>query len=136
MTDSERLVFLSSLFDVVFEADIQESFFWNNGTLAVNCNDFFWWGTGDCEPVTPENLSILKQVIADVDDTDEWLKWAGLLFCARVRQMRPQGCCYPKDSTMIALFDACGPKREIDIGNPYQHPEDGGAYAYIEESCQ
>lgn len=130
MTAEEKLAFYDDVLGFVFEEDIQEQFFWNGGLLA-NCNDFFWWGCADCEMVTPTNYPVLKQALSDLEALDlNDMKWAGLLFCARVRSLRPQGCCYPKDSRIAALFDACGPKRAVDLGNPYQHPEDGGKYAY------
>lgn len=43
-----------------------------------------------------------------------------LLFSARSRGMRPQGAYYklfPRDTW--ELFDACGPEREVGVGNPY-----------------
>lgn len=102
-------------------------------TFAVRCNDVFWWACADTEDITPENLAILVQSfddVAAVDDTETY--WGVLLFCARVRGLRPQGCCYPKLATLWPLFDAAGPQRVIDFGNPYQHPADGGAYAYVD----
>lgn len=44
----------------------------------------------------------------------------GDLFAARVRSMRPQGAAYKVryDKSIWPLFDACGPEREIGMGNP------------------
>lgn len=106
-------------------------------TFFINCNDFFWWGTGDSERLTPENIAVLKQAYVDcIAAGDKRGAWAGLLFCARVRQLRPQGCCYPKEKAIAALFDACGPKRDVDLGNPYSHPEDGGKFEYKSETTE
>jgi hypothetical protein len=42
------------------------------------------------------------------------------LFCARVRKMRPQGAWYAYcPEAEWPLFDACGPERGVDAGNPY-----------------
>ena len=42
------------------------------------------------------------------------------LFAARSRQERPQGACYSGyDRSIWSLFDACGPEREVGLGNPY-----------------
>jgi hypothetical protein len=89
-------------------------------TFFINCNDLFWWGTGDCERVTPENVGALEQAYADAAAAHRYGRsYGGNLFCCRVRGMRPQGCCYPEDRELWPLFDACGPEREIEIGNPY-----------------
>ena len=41
------------------------------------------------------------------------------LFACRMRKMRPQGACYKNiRPEVVALFDACGPDREIDKVNP------------------
>lgn len=38
----------------------------------------------------------------------------------RARNLRPQGACYKAIPTVLHdLFDAAGPPRDIDIGNPY-----------------
>jgi hypothetical protein len=46
-----------------------------------------------------------------------------LFWCARVRGMRPQGACYKSiPEAFWPLFDACGPAREADLGNPSKQP--------------
>jgi hypothetical protein len=92
-------------------------------TFLVNCNDLFRWATADCEKLTSENLPILKQSIADVYEAShdeygdaEW-EWGYLLFCARIRKLRPQQPAYPNDKLLRALFDAVGPPRNrLDEG--------------------
>lgn len=92
-------------------------------TFFVNCNDTFWWGTGDVEPITPDNIAVLEQAAKDCADVDEVLDgYAGELFCARVRKMRPQGAAYPKDARLWPLFDACGPERIVALLNPKPQP--------------
>lgn len=93
----------------------------------VLTNDVFWWGTADSEEVTVADLPELERAYKDAG-----ARWAGALYVARKRQLRPQGCAYPTEEHLIALFDACGPKRGVDFMNPYTHPEDGRQYAYEE----
>ena len=86
-------------------------------TIFVNCNDLFFWGSVDCEPITQDNVETLRQSYKDSQNH------GGLLFCCRVRKMRPQGAYYKHLVEEKLLFDACGPKREISIGNPYAQDE-------------
>lgn len=89
--------------------------------VHVSCNDVFAWGCADAEQITPANLPELRKALEDVSATAK--KWSGgdavSLFAARIRQHRPQGACYPDDRDLWPLFDACGPERELGIGNPY-----------------
>jgi hypothetical protein len=79
-------------------------------TFFVNCNDLFWWATSDAEKITPENISVLEQSIAECG---EHALEGVELFCCRVRKMRPQGCCYKKiPRELWPLFDAAGPERD------------------------
>jgi hypothetical protein len=88
------------------------------------CSDEFAWGTADLEQITPENIHELERAIADVKAIDKDIGHAFILFAARQRKMRPQGAAYPKDKELWPLFDACGPKREVNMINPHRHPED------------
>jgi hypothetical protein len=84
---------------------------------CVNCNDIFWWGCADCENVSEETLEDLNNAIKDCSPC---ITTGLLLYCARAKKMRPQGAAYsyiPKE--LWPLFDECGPKRELGIGNPY-----------------
>jgi hypothetical protein len=89
--------------------------------INVNCNDLFWWGTADCEDLTVERIPEFKKAIDDckaVWSTGE--SYAGELFCARIRKMRPQNACYVNVPKQIwPLLDAAGPEREKDFSNPY-----------------
>jgi hypothetical protein len=49
--------------------------------------------------------------------------WGCDLFVCRERKMRPQGAVYPEDRRFWPLFDACGPEREVGLGNPHASPE-------------
>lgn len=97
------------------------SLFWQTEAgdlkLYVNCNDVFWWGCADAEEITAENIALFETAMKDAGDD------GGLLFCARARSLRPQGAiykCISKENWH--LFDECGPEREVDFGNPEEHP--------------
>ncbi len=79
----------------------------------VICNDLFYWGCADSEAVSCDNITILEQSYKDSPNN------GGLLFCCRVRKMRPQGAYYHYfDADERPLFDACGQEREVCLGNP------------------
>ena len=79
----------------------------------VDCSDTFAWATSDSEPLTPDNIGVFEQVLADLGTQDNCFMFASTLFAARVRGMRPMRLAYPKDSPEVcALFDACGPERD------------------------
>lgn len=134
--------FAWTVLDLIAQAELHDEVFWHctGGTKApeflVNCSDFFYWGCADCEAITPANVHYLREAIAECEAIPnyEGVGYIGSLFCAKVRGLRPQGCTNPKDAAVRALFDACGPKREINIANPHHHPDDGGAYAYKREA--
>lgn len=89
----------------------------------VNCNDFFYWGTADGEEVTPENIDVLEEAFREVVETPEVdiyyeSYWGAMVFCCKMRGMRPQGACYPSKKYLWPLFDVCGPEREINLVNP------------------
>lgn len=105
-------------------------------TFFVERNDLFYWGCADGEELTADNLRVLKQSgddlyaisqeVAGDDEVSAAVERAGLmcavpaLFCARVRRMRPQGAYYSfVPERAWPLFDACGPEREVGVGNPY-----------------
>lgn len=85
----------------------------------VSCNDLFFWACADGEEITPDNVELFAQAIADCRSIERSLEeWGGNLFACRVRKMRPQRPAYPQNETndpdiakLIALFDACGPER-------------------------
>lgn len=114
-----------SIFDG-FDGPSNEQVWWRTDeeyapiTLFVNCNDTFFWGCSDCETITPENVAVLEQAVADAQAADKHgASHATELFCARVRNMRPQGACYKYyPRTMWPLFDACGEPRKTGLGNP------------------
>lgn len=136
----KRLLMVTSSRDVDLYDSLWFCTYDNNSKLAtyVNCNDFFAWGCSDSEPVASEaDIDLLQQSIDDCkgDGTgdNDFLNVldAALLYCARRRQMRPQGAFYKhlqKDNHK--LFDACGPEREINFINP---KDQDGEYKYVGE---
>lgn len=107
--------------------DHTEDLFWRvDGKHApvsfyIRCNDVFFWGCADLEDITSDNIEVLRQSYKDSKAN------GAELFCARVRQMRPQGAWYsycPREEW--PLFHACGPERETGIGNPSKP----GAYGH------
>lgn len=90
--------------------------------LYIRCNDVFWWGCADAEEVVPANIEALEQAYTDADLD------GAILFVARVRGMRPQGAFYHLISPEnLHFFNAAGPEREIDLGNP---KNEQGEYLY------
>lgn len=114
------------LLSLLYQHDVQSSLFWrdNDGKIRffVNVNDVFYWGTADAEPVCDqEDLDQLKRAIEDATAIDPVVgPLDGIsLYAARRRKLRPQGAAYPENRDLWPLFDACGPEREINHGNPF-----------------
>jgi hypothetical protein len=116
----------------IFAFDNTEDIWWRTDgeyapvTFFVLCNDLFHWGTADLEKITPASLPALKQAFVDAGEAAEHgTVWAAYLFCARQRGMRPQGAQYKHiNEAMWPLFDACGPLRPVEMGNPHRHPSE------------
>jgi hypothetical protein len=84
---------------------------------CVNANDLFYWGVADGVEIRDEDIPIFDQALIDCEGN---FALAGDLYCARKEKMRPQGAVYSSiPKKFWGLFDACGPEREIDRGNPY-----------------
>ncbi len=143
-TPPDRLEFLERLLKVMAEVGPDNFFlasseygpFFVGGKTVLatkayaNCNDLFDWACADAEEVTPENLEVLEQAVADVAPLyEKWWSYpkdaprelqpplvlkdyAVQLFACRVRVERPQGACYQSyPPELAALFDAAGPDR-------------------------
>lgn len=106
--------------------------------IAVICNDVFAWGFADAEDIeTSDDIELLRQSIKDCTAIEPRSSHGALLYCARKRNMRPQGAYYKyldvydykKDqppelnaeatAKMHKLFNDAGPEREVGFGNPY-----------------
>jgi hypothetical protein len=118
------------IYDMLYWHIVTPDGFWAGlgnleGRLAVsaNCSDLFWWATADGEEITKETIGEFEQAVLDcIKANDEFgYVYGPCLYACRCRKMRPQGAAYPKEQSLWPLFDACGPKREIDIGNPKPH---------------
>lgn len=82
-------------------------------TFIVNCNDLFYWACADAEAITEANIGQLEKAYEDATTTYSFgADYAQLLFCCRVRGMRPQKAYYKYIAQPLwPLFDACGPER-------------------------
>ena len=84
----------------------------------VNCNDLFFWGCSDLEDIsTDKDLDLLEKSFIDAPI------YGAELYCARKRNMRPQGAIYKYiTKEEVRFFDECGPRREVGPGNPVDKP--------------
>ena len=114
-----------------------DDLWWKQGAdgvmrFYINCNDMFCWAYSDAVEITPDNIAVLEQAYADAQAAKKYGEcYGGMLFAARVYGMRPQHAAYPKQrpnedpdqwKALVALFDAAGPERPVELGNPYPHP--------------
>ena len=128
-TEYAFLVRVLELFSLS-HADTYGDLFWrvDDGRvrLFANVSDVFAWGGSDCEDITPETLPALEQAYADLKAVGAE-EFTAELYAARQRGMRPQGAAYPSDAheswrKVSALYNACGPVRELGLGNPKAPP--------------
>ncbi len=109
--------FMIDVLKTIYEADLHDYLYYvvkdNKVIFNINCNDLFYWATGDAQDLTIENLSILKQSIDELKKISIYsLYEAPDLFCCKVRKMRPQKPYYKYIKEDVHhLFDACGPER-------------------------
>ena len=111
----------------VFAFDNTESLWWriDDGQVKffAQCSDVFAWGCADCEPILPSDIDALERAAADVRAVVDGEFHAGDLYGARRRGMRPQGAVYEVyPEGLWPLFNACGPEREVGLGNPRPIP--------------
>jgi hypothetical protein len=107
---------------------------WAPVTFLVTLNDRFVWGCADSEPIRSlDDVVELEKAITDCmtvsppKDANEWhsnVSWGEVIYACRKRKSRLQGIAYPRDTKLWPLIDACGPEREIDVGNPCRPGED------------
>jgi hypothetical protein len=112
---------------LIRQKDLHSTFYWiTDGeyaplTFFLNCNDLMAWGASGCYDITPDNIDRLEKTIEEceaIDCYDGAIIGCDLFVC-RERKMRPQGAVYPEDRRFWPLFDACGPEREVGLGNPH-----------------
>lgn len=114
----DKLEYYETVMGLAYSGDF-EIWFYPLGNAGIgfkamiNCNDLFYWGCADAEPIEVEDIPLLEQATEDSE------YYGDLLFCARKRKMRPQGAYYQQfNEEDAALFNAAGPKRETGYGNP------------------
>ena len=124
MTIENELSFMRKVLSFFAKKDVTSSLMFyprEDGSIrfSVICSDLFWWACADDEEITPENFPLLVQSVEDCQKIDPDSEDHGLsLFVCRIRKMRPQGACYPNNKDLWKLFDACGPERVLELGNP------------------
>ena len=98
-----------------------------NGTiyLSINDSDLFAWGYYGEYYLAPSDIDALRQTYVDSEKVLPRFGsiHAPRLFCCRKSKWRPQGAAYPDEKELWPLFDACGPEREVGLGNPYKPGE-------------
>lgn len=113
--------FLIKCLKLLQECSIEPYFYFEEDKvrITINTNDLFFWGCADEEEVTPENFHILEESYNDLKALGEYeYLYTYVLFACRINKMRPQGAAYPTSSNVFPLINACGPEREIGLGNP------------------
>lgn len=114
-----------------FEGPSSEELWWRTDgeyapvTLMINFNDLFLWGCSDVEELTEDNIDFLEDTVEEVSSLDPRgdYVYAPILWVCRIRGMRPQGACYRfMPEYLWPLLDACGPEREVGLGNPKPRP--------------
>lgn len=124
MNESEILAFVLRVLRVFdsFDGPSSDSLWWRTDgeyapvTFMVKCSDEFYHASADLERLTPANIATMDQAVTDCVAADPLVGsvFAPMLFCARIRGMRPLRSEYPSEPALAALFDACGPSREVD----------------------
>ena len=118
-----------NLLKLIAKYDLHTDLFWHEDLrFFVNCSDVFAWAYADLEEIeSQEDVDALEQAILDCIKADGYGgQYDGsILFVARKRKMRPQGAMYESlCPACYSLFDACGPLREVGLGNPKKHPSE------------
>jgi len=118
-----------NLLKLAAEYDFREDLYWNKDLrFLIMCSDVFAWGYADLESITSqEDVDLLEQCIKDCQVAGQFGEvYASQLYCAKKRKMRPQGAYYKhiEVKELWPLFDACGPEREVNFGNPKPRPSE------------
>jgi hypothetical protein len=91
----------------------------NNIDISVIVSDFFYWGTADGEEIEVTDIPDLEQAYQDMGKVEKYTNNEVLwLWACRKRKMRPMDGCYDLiPESLHELFNAAGPKREMDSLN-------------------
>ena len=85
--------------------------------LFAECSDLFFWGTADCEEITPADVPLLRHALDDLKPLGAEYE-LGHLFAARKRKLRPQKPCYKDMAPAVAaLYDACCAEEEREAAS-------------------
>ena len=93
MNNSE---YIKRVLEITEEYDDYDAVMWRSEKnrdiiFYVICNDFFAWGTADAVELTPESLDLFEQSYIDANAAYvHGQVYGSLLFCARIRKMKPQ----------------------------------------------
>lgn len=124
MTKTE---FIFEILRLIEEYDLFGDIWWDeNINFLADCNDIFYWGTADAEPIRERDLELFRQSLKDLEEIESYFAfvYGPILYCCRKREMRPQNAFYNTIPQEIhQLFDACGDEREADFGNPQERKE-------------
>jgi len=143
--EKAQLDFILKVLATFEEIDSCDDLIWHvkdgQVSFSVDCNDLFCWGCSDTEDLTEENFHLLEEAIQEIkaipetnvkgmksDQKEFWGCWpvrsffVPSLFCAKSRKARPQGAAFPSSThkDLWHLFDACGPEKPVQFGNPYR----------------
>ncbi len=124
----ERLHFMNMVLEQFWRYDIQDMLFYrmnpnNRIGFYVICNDVFHWASADLEEITEQNVEELRLAIAESLGHSGNASDGVILFCARMRKLRPQGAYYKHISSGVwPLLNEVGPERQINMANPKVQP--------------
>lgn len=114
------LAFFMRVMKIFDDIDGKDALWWNTSSpyaplqFSVMCSDTFDWATDDSEDLTPDNIGLLEQAIADVKplgyDMGEGVHWGLMLFCARARGRRPMPQMRIPENLQV-FFNEAGPPR-------------------------
>jgi hypothetical protein len=93
------------------DTDINDCLYWQINAAGDPIR-FYVESDGEREEITPANLSVLEQAIADVTAAEVGAFWALQLFVGRVRgKPVSTGLLRHAPGAVMPLFDAIGPPR-------------------------
>lgn len=121
----EHVSFMYRVLRAIDKCDSHDSLTWNTHgqyapvTFFINCSDTFYYASADAEEVTIANIHVLEQSVNDCVKHSIYAGfYAPMLFCARVRNMRPIRRMYPNTTFLehdmapvIKMLDEAGPER-------------------------
>lgn len=128
MSEAEQLVFILRVLSAADRGEVHSSLWWRTDVpyapveFSVTCSDEFYNASADAEDLTPDNINVFEQAITDTLEATKGgvfrnrgcAAYAPMLFCARVRKMRPLPGAYPDgpDHAKVRdMLDACGSER-------------------------